>query len=46
MNVRKAVDYSAMFAALGFVMDADLPQMERTARSVRSSAPARKRARR
>lgn len=28
MNVRKAVDYSAMFAALGFVMDADLPQME------------------
>ena len=28
MNIRKAVDYSAMFAALGFVMDADLPQME------------------
>ena len=28
MNVRKAVDYSAMFAALGLVMDADLPQME------------------
>ena len=28
MNVRKAVDYSAMFAALRFVMDADLPQME------------------
>lgn len=28
MNVRKAVDYSAMFTALGFVMDADLPQME------------------
>ena len=28
MNIRKAVDYSVMFAALGFVMDADLPQME------------------
>ena len=28
MNVQKAVDYSAMFTALGFVMDADLPQME------------------
>ena len=28
MNIRKAVDYSAMFAALGLVMDADLPQME------------------
>ena len=28
MNIRKAVDYSAMFTALGFVMDADLPQME------------------
>ena len=28
MNVRKAVDYSAMFAALGLVMDADLPQIE------------------
>ena len=28
MNIRKAVDYSALFAALGFVMDADLPQME------------------
>ncbi|HBK04051.1 MAG TPA: hypothetical protein DDY87_06705, partial [Clostridiales bacterium] len=28
MNIRKAVDYSAMFAALGSVMEADLPQME------------------
>ena len=28
MNIRKAVDYSAMFTAPGFVMDADLPQME------------------
>ena len=28
MNVRKAVDYSAMFAALRFAMDEDLPQME------------------
>ena len=28
MNIRKAVDYSAMFAALEAVMDADLPQME------------------
>lgn len=29
MNIRKAVDYSAMFAALEAVMEADLPQMER-----------------
>ena len=28
MNIRKAVDYSAMFAALEAAMDADLPQME------------------
>ena len=28
MNIRKAVDYSAMFAALGSVMEADLPQMD------------------
>ena len=28
MNVRKAVDYSAMFAALGSLMEADLPQMK------------------
>ena len=28
MNIRNAVDYSAMFAALGFVMEADLPQRE------------------
>ena len=28
MNIRKAVDYSAMFAALESVMEADLPQME------------------
>ena len=28
MNIRKAVDYSAMFAALGSLMEADLPQME------------------
>ena len=28
MNVRKPVDYSAMFAALDAVMTADLPQME------------------
>ena len=28
MNIRKAVDYSAMFAALEVAMDADLPQME------------------
>ena len=28
MNIRKAVDYSTMFAALEAVMDADLPQME------------------
>ncbi len=28
MNIRKAVDYSAMFAALEAVMDADLPQMK------------------
>ena len=29
MNIRKTVDYSAMFAALEAVMEADLPQMER-----------------
>ena len=28
MNIRKAVDYSTMFAALEAVMEADLPQME------------------
>ena len=28
MNIRKAVDYSAMFAALESAMEADLPQME------------------
>ena len=28
MNVRKPVDYSAMFAALNTLMAADLPQME------------------
>ena len=28
MNIRKAVDYSAMFTALEAVMEADLPQME------------------
>mgnify|MGYP004531532119 CR=1 FL=1 len=28
MNIRKAVDYSTMFAALEAVMDANLPQME------------------
>ena len=28
MNIRKAVDYSTMFATLGSVMKADLPQME------------------
>jgi len=28
MNVRKLVDYSAMFAALDTLMAADLPQME------------------
>ena len=28
MNVRKPVDYSAMFAALDTLMTADLPQME------------------
>ena len=28
MNIRKAVDYSAMFAALETVIEADLPQME------------------
>ena len=28
MNIRKAVDYSTMFAALESVMKADLPQME------------------
>ena len=28
MNIRKAVDYSTMFAALESVMEADLPQME------------------
>ena len=28
MNIRKVVDYSAMFAALESVMEADLPQME------------------
>ena len=28
MNIQKAVDYSAMFAALESVMEADLPQME------------------
>ena len=28
MNVRKPVDYSAMFAALDTLMAADLPQME------------------
>ena len=28
MNIRKAVDYNAMFAALEAVMEADLPQME------------------
>ena len=29
MNIRKTVDYSAMFAALEAFMEADLPQMER-----------------
>lgn len=28
MNIRKTVDYSTMFAALGSVMEAELPQME------------------
>ena len=28
MNIRKAVDYSTMFATLEAVMEADLPQME------------------
>lgn len=28
MNIRKAVDYSTMFATLESVMKADLPQME------------------
>ena len=28
MNIRKAVDYSAMFAALKSAMEADLPQMK------------------
>ena len=28
MNIRKSVDYSTMFATLGSVMKADLPQME------------------
>ena len=28
MNVRKPIDYSAMFAALDSLMAADLPQME------------------
>ena len=28
MNIRKVVDYSAMFAALESVMKAELPQME------------------
>ena len=28
MNVRKPVDYSAMFRALDTLMTADLPQME------------------
>ena len=28
MNIRKAVDYSAMFAALESAMEADLPQMK------------------
>ena len=28
MNVRKPIDYSAMFAALDTLMAADLPQMK------------------
>lgn len=28
MNIRKTVDYSAMFTALESAMEADLPQME------------------
>ena len=46
MNIRKTVDYSTMFAALESAMEADLPQMEFTARLARLSASARKKARR
>ena len=28
MNIRKNIDYSAMFAALDAVLNAELPQME------------------
>ncbi len=33
MNIRKTVDYSAMFAALEAVMEADLPQRGATGTS-------------
>lgn len=45
MNIRKAVDYSTMFATLESVMKADLPQ-SCTAKSARPSVPTRKRVQR
>ena len=46
MNIRKAVDYSTMFATLESVMKADLPQMELYCEIGKASVPTRKRVQR
>ena len=46
MNIRKNIDYSAMFAALDAVLNAELPQMELCCELwAASSVPSRRKAR-